>query len=84
MTALRGDFISGCMFDDGYISLENLSASLSLPQGYLKQLAADRKIPFLLIGSRMRFNMKDVQEALGKLASNDFQDAELKGQSGGQ
>lgn len=71
------------MFDDEnmFVSMDHLAARLSLPQRYLKQLAADRKIPFLLVGNRMKFNPIAVQEVLGQLASINSEGDESRGQS---
>jgi hypothetical protein len=47
-----------------YHSIESLALELHLPQGYLRKLAAENKIPFLVVGGRKRFNPKAVQIAL--------------------
>ena len=51
----------------GYISLDVLAGTLSLPKPYLKKLADDGKIPFLNVSGRRRFNTKSVRAALQKL-----------------
>jgi excisionase family DNA binding protein len=51
-----------------YYTLESLAIKLNLPQGYLRQMAEGKKIPFLVVGGRKRFNPAQVQAALDKLA----------------
>ncbi len=61
------------MYDlNEYLSLDALSATLSLPRQYLKRLAVGGKIPFLLVGSRMRFNLVSVKESLTQLAAGNL------------
>ena len=56
------------MMKTQYLSLERLSAILNLPQSYLRKLAKQKQIPFLDVSGRMRFQEKDVREALTKMA----------------
>ena len=51
-----------------YLSLERLAAVLNLPKSYLRKLAKQKQIPFLDVSGRMRFQEKDVREALTKMA----------------
>lgn len=51
-----------------FLSLEELAIHLNLPQSYLRQLAADGKIPFLRPGGRRRFDSEAVRAALCRLA----------------
>lgn len=53
-----------------YLSLEALSAVLSLPQNYLRQLAEQKQIPMLIVANRMRFQESEVRYALLKMARN--------------
>ena len=52
----------------GYLSLEALAARLNLPQRYLRDLAADKVIPYLDVNGRLRFCEPEVREALSNLA----------------
>jgi hypothetical protein len=52
-----------------FISLDHLAARLGLPKTYLKQLAEQRSVPYLLVSGRMKFNPMQVQDALDRIAS---------------
>lgn len=56
------------MFEDGYISLENLSGRLNLPQKFLRTLADTGDIPCLNVNGRLRFSEQQVREVLAKKA----------------
>ncbi len=49
-------------------NLESLSAQFRLPQRYLRELAVQKKIPFLIVGGRLRFNPDAVADALDRIA----------------
>jgi excisionase family DNA binding protein len=51
-----------------YQSIELLAIELQLPQRYIRQLAEQKKIPFLIIGGRRRFNPIAVKVVLDRLA----------------
>jgi excisionase family DNA binding protein len=51
-----------------YQSIESLAIELHLPQRYLRQLAEQKKIPFLIVGGRRRFNLIAVKAVLDRLA----------------
>lgn len=51
-----------------YVSLEHLAASLRLPKKRLRDLADAGDIPALRLGSRLRFHIPAVREALRELA----------------
>ncbi len=57
-----------------YISLEILSAKTKLPQKYLKELAVEKRIPYLNVNGRLKFNPGAVQQALDKLAATGGHD----------
>ena len=65
------------MDDTKYISIERLSGKLGLSREYLNTLVAQKKIPFLKVGSRLKFNPSAVQAALDNIA-------QLKGGDHGQ
>ena len=56
------------MDDTKYISIERLSGKLGLSREYLNTLVAQKKIPFLKVGSRLKFNPSAVQAALDNIA----------------
>jgi hypothetical protein len=47
-----------------FVTLETLSAEFHLPQRYLRDLASQKKIPYLEVGGRLRFDPLTVAEAL--------------------
>ncbi|MFB0556093.1 MAG: hypothetical protein ACETWQ_22550 [Phycisphaerae bacterium] len=51
-----------------YLSLEALAISLGLPKTYLRKLAKQKRIPFLDVSGRKRFQPEDVMDALSKMA----------------
>ena len=51
-----------------YLSLTALAARLALPRTYLRRLADERKIPFLNVGGRKRFEEGGVRAALTDLS----------------
>ena len=52
-----------------YVSLEAVAAELGLPKSYLKQLAANKSIPYLNVNGRLRFDGPAVRQALHQLAA---------------
>lgn len=58
------------MMKTTYLPLEALAAVLNLPQSYLRKLAKQKRIPLLNVSGRMRFQERDVREALVKIAQN--------------
>ncbi|GAF76833.1 unnamed protein product [marine sediment metagenome] len=61
-----------------YISLEALAATLKLPQKFLRELADNRKIPFLNVNGRLRFNPEVVQTILDQMATEGGRKCEVK------
>ena len=57
------------MIDDEYISLEKVSRQLRLPQKYIRQQTEAGKIPHLVVGGRLRYQVRAVREALAGLSS---------------
>lgn len=58
------------MFDAEYITLEKVARQLNLPKRYIRDLTKAGKIPHLIVGGRMRFNLPLVQNALLKIAES--------------
>jgi len=56
------------MQNEKYITTEKLSTRLGLPRDYIIELAKQSKIPSLKVRGRLRFNLEQVQAALGKIA----------------
>ena len=52
-----------------YYNLESVAAKLNLPQRFIKEQADQKRIPFLKVGGRLRFNPAAVQNALDRLAA---------------
>jgi excisionase family DNA binding protein len=52
-----------------YYTLESLAIKLNLPQSYLRKMTDKKKIPFLIVGGRKRFNPEQVKTELDKLAT---------------
>ena len=55
------------MIDDEYTSLEKVSRQLRLPQSYIRQQTEAGKIPHLIVGGRLRYQVKAVREALSRI-----------------
>lgn len=53
-----------------YISIKTTAKILNLPVSYLKVLADNKAIPFLVVNGRLRFNLEAVEAALNELAAN--------------
>lgn len=51
-----------------YIGLDSLAASLGVSKPLIRCLVKERKIPFLIVAGRPRFNENDVAEALRAIA----------------
>ena len=60
-----------------YYSLEATAARLNLPQSYIRQLAKEKKIPFLNVRGRLRFNPAAVQAALDRIAEYSREQARV-------
>ena len=58
----------GGMISLEYISADVLAIRLGLPRTYLRELIADRQIPFLDVNGRLRFDEGAVREVLRRLA----------------
>lgn len=58
------------MFDAEYITLEKVAGQLNLPKRYIRDLGRAGKIPHLIVGGRMMFNLPLVQNALLKIAES--------------
>ena len=55
---------------DEFMSLDCLSGRLDLPKKYLRRLADERKIPFVVVaGNRRLFNQADVCNAIRRLTT---------------
>jgi len=53
------------MFDDEqYISLEMVSARVNLSERFIREKTKAGKIPHLIVGGRLRFQVKSVRAAL--------------------
>jgi excisionase family DNA binding protein len=53
-----------------WMSLDCLSGRLDLPKKYLRRLADENKIPFVVVaGNRRRFNQSDVCDAIRRLTT---------------
>jgi hypothetical protein len=59
------------MIDDEYTSLEKVSRQLRLPQSYIRQQTEAGKIPHLIVGGRLRYQVKAVREALARLSTTE-------------
>jgi len=63
--------ITGCsnggMFENEYISLEKVAGQLNLPQSYIRRQTESGKIPHLLVGGRLRYQLRAVRAALDKI-----------------
>ena len=60
--------------NDEFMSLYRLSLRLDLPRTYLRRLADEHKIPFVVVaGNRRRFNQADVCNAIRQLAMPQLQ-----------
>ena len=55
--------------DVTYYSLEALAATLALPKGWLKDEADAGRIPCLKVGTRRRFDLQAVRDALAERAA---------------
>ena len=51
-----------------YLSLNALAMVLGLPRTYLRDLAEARRIPYLDVNGRKRFDEEQVRQALAKLS----------------
>ncbi len=56
-----------------YLPLDALATTLGLPKGYLKDLAAQNKIPSLNVRGRLRFDIEQVRFALNRMAEGGQQ-----------
>ena len=54
--------------DTTYYSLEAVAGKLNLPRVYIRRMAEEKRIPYLVVGGRLRFNPSAVQSALDKIA----------------
>lgn len=54
-----------------YVSLDALAAMLNLPRPYLRHLAQEGRVPSLNVNGRLRFDERQVREALRLLATQD-------------
>lgn len=59
----------------GYYSLEALAAALALPKGWLRDEADAGRIPCLMVGTRRRFDLQAVRDALAKRAAAEAEDS---------
>jgi len=48
-------------------SLDGVARRLLLPKSYLQQLVAEKKLPYLDVRGRKRYNPVDVKKALDKI-----------------
>ena len=55
------------MFEDEYISLEKVAGQVGLPQKYIRKLTETGKIPHLVVGSRLRFQLRTVRDSLSRI-----------------
>ena len=56
-----------------YISLDALAVTLGLPKTYLRELTLSRRIPFLDVKGRWRFDEGQVRAALREIADRAAQ-----------
>lgn len=70
-------------FDKNYISLEKVAGQLSLPQKFIREKAKAGKIPHLIVGSRLRFQLKAVRAALDKIGNQSIKPSRMKTILGG-
>jgi hypothetical protein len=69
------------MFDNEYVSLEKVAGQLNLPQRYLRELTNAGKIAHLLVGGRLRYQVKGVREALSLIEHQPDAGRQLKSKS---
>lgn len=55
------------MFGNGYISLEKVAREVNLPQRYIRKETEAGKIPHLVVGGRLRYQLKAVRAALERI-----------------
>ena len=55
-----------------YVSLDVLATRLGLPRTFLRDQVRQRRIPYLRVGGRLRFDESAVHEALQKQAGHTF------------
>ena len=63
------------MLKNEYSSLELISARLNLPEGYLKELVEEGRIPYLAVGKRKRFQLNTVRTALDKIEKQSIRES---------
>lgn len=56
--------------DNTFIPLHCLAGRLDLPMTFLKRLADEKKIPFIVAGKRKRFNQADVCNAIRRMTTS--------------
>ena len=61
----------GHVVHEVFCGLETLAARLALPRAYLKTMAGQRLIPFLVVGRRKRFPLLATCCALVEIANNN-------------